>query len=292
MPASYTHSFSVSSIGNAESEERKGLDSEARSKSWFKGRHLRVLDIDLFDTTREQAASWIVARASTDEPTTVGFVNAHFVNLFFRRPLVRKTARRFDRLFADGIGVSMAARLAGIRLTENVNGTDLFPILCRKAASAQVGVYLLGGQPGVAASAAANMQTREPGLDVRGTSPGYFSGQQTGDAVIAQINASGAEILLVGMGMPVQEHWIVRNRHRLRPRVVIAVGGLFDFYSGRVRRAPALLRNNGLEWAWRLAMEPRRLFKRYVVGNAEFTTRLLARHLCGAATVTLSHTPQ
>ena len=252
------------------------------------GRHLRVLDVDLFDTTREQAASWIVRRARTGTPTTVGFVNAHFVNLFNRRPLVRKAARRFDRLFADGIGVNLAARLGGVRLNENVNGTDLFPVLCRKAALADVGLYLLGGQPGVAAAAAENMKAQEPRLDVRGASSGYFSVRNTRDAVIAEINASGAEILLVGMGMPVQEHWIARNRHRLKPRVVIAVGGLFDYYSGRVTRAPRLLRNNGLEWAWRLAMEPRRLFKRYVVGNAEFMARLLARHVRGTATATLA----
>ena len=292
MPAQFRPPLVSAATGMASADVHNHGAGEEGEATVAPGRRLRILDVELYDTTLNQAAAWIILRARQPGPTTVGFVNAHFVNLFHRQPLLRNITRKFDRLFADGIGMNLAARISGFRLAENVNGTDLFPILCHEAARASVGVYLLGGQPGIAAAAAANMQKREPRLNVRGAASGYFASRGAEDEAIAAINASGARILLVGMGMPVQENWIVSNRHRLNPRVVIAVGGLFDFYSGRIQRAPKLFREIGLEWAWRLAMEPRRLFNRYVFGNVEFLARLLARTPSAIPSTTLTPTPQ
>ncbi|MEM9356280.1 MAG: WecB/TagA/CpsF family glycosyltransferase [Pseudomonadota bacterium] len=244
-----------------------------------RGRIVRFLGLDVTDTTLESASHWIVAQAQDKTPTNIGFVNAHFVNLVHEQVGLGETIKQFDCFYADGIGVKIAARAEGVALTDNVNGTDLFPILCRQAAAGNVGLFLLGGQTGIAAAAAANMEARSPGLTVSGTASGHFVDSRDEQTTIEQINASGAEILLVGMGMPIQEQWIIRNRHRLAPSVIIAVGGLFDFYSGRIRRAPKALRDNGLEWAWRLAMEPRRLFNRYVIGNVKFLVRVAAHRI-------------
>ena len=243
------------------------------------GRPVRFLGLEVTDTTLDNAGHWIVTQAQRKTPTNIGFVNAHFVNLVHEQAGLSDTIKQFDCFYADGIGVKIAARAEGIALTDNVNGTDLFPILCKQAADAKVGLFLLGGQPGIAEAAATNMAARTPGLVVSGTASGHFADSRDEQATIEQINASGAEILLVGMGMPIQEEWITRNRHRLTPSVIIAVGGLFDFYSGRIQRAPKILRNNGLEWAWRLAMEPRRLFKRYVIGNVKFLVRVAAHRI-------------
>jgi N-acetylglucosaminyldiphosphoundecaprenol N-acetyl-beta-D-mannosaminyltransferase len=114
------------------------------------------------------------------------------------------------------------------------------------------------------------MQRENPGLKISGSHHGYINGPDQETGVINEINASGAEILLVALGAPHQELWIARNRHRLRP----GVGGLFDYYSGSVARAPVTVRKLRMEWLWRLAMEPRRLARRYIIGNTEFLVRV------------------
>ncbi len=111
---------------------------------------------------------------------------------------------------------------------------------------------------------------------IAGAHHGYIDSPADKQAAIDEINASGASILLVGMGVPVQDLWIARNFDALRTPVVVAVGGLFDFFSGNVSRAPTLLRSIGCEWIWRLLQEPGRLWSRYLIGNVAFILRALA----------------
>lgn len=235
---------------------------------------MSLFGFDIRDTTIGRASSWIVARAAQGRPTNVAFVNAHCVNVSYRSMEYRSAVSSMDRVFADGIGMRIAAKVSGIEFQDNVNGTDLFPVLCREAARAGVGIYLFGAQEGVAAEAGVRMRAATPGLAIAGTHHGYLDGAAAEARVVDQINASGAGILLVAMGVPSQELWIARNRHRITAPVVIGVGGLFDYYSGRIARAPLALRKAGLEWAWRLALEPKRLAKRYLAGNVEFLARL------------------
>lgn len=121
-------------------------------------------------------------------------------------------------------------------------------------------------------------ETDSPGLRVAGTRDG-FDGAADEAAAIRAINASGADILLVAMGVPRQDVWLARNAHRLAPGLCLGVGALFDFLAGRVARAPLALRRARLEWAWRLAMEPRRMAGRYLVGNVTFMGRAVAHAL-------------
>ena len=241
-------------------------DAEARTVSLF--------GVDIMDTTLERAADWIVERARLAVPTQVSFLNADCVNILHRSPSYRQALQSSGPIYADGIGVRLAARLAGYALKDNVNGTDLFPVLCRKAARTRVGIYLFGAQEGRARLAGENMQRANPGLVISGSHHGYIDSAEDEDCLIEAINDSGAGILLVALGAPAQEIWIARNRHRLRPAVILGVGGLFDYYSGGVTRAPHALRKIGMEWAWRLAMEPKRLARRYLLGNAEFLLRI------------------
>lgn len=238
-----------------------------------------VFGLQIADTTIADAAAWIVERALSYEPTDIAFLNAHCVNVMCRDRAYRDALASMTCLFADGIGMRLAARTGGVELADNVNGTDLFPVICREAAAAGAGLYLLGAREGIAAGAAIAMKRANPGLIVSGTHHGYIGSPDEEARVVAEINASGATILLVALGVPQQELWIARNRHRVTVPVVIGVGGLFDYYSGRIPRAPLALRKAGLEWAWRLAMEPRRLARRYIVGNAEFLARLAMQRL-------------
>ena len=243
------------------------------------GRGVRLFGLDLCDTTRDEAALSLVGRAMRGERSRVSFINAHCVNVMYRDAAYREALQQSDGIFVDGSGMMIAARAAGITLRENLNGTDLFPVLCRRAAETGQGIYLFGGADGVAGEAGARMGRDIPGLRVSGSHHGYVGTAAAEDEVIASINGSGARIVLVGLGVPRQELWIARNHRRLEAPVLIGVGGLFDYYSGRIPRAPMLLRQSGLEWVWRMAMEPRRLAGRYLLGNAEFLIRLMRLRL-------------
>jgi exopolysaccharide biosynthesis WecB/TagA/CpsF family protein len=232
----------------------------------------RLFGFDLTRSTRGAIADLLIDAVRFGRRMQVNFLNAHCVNLAAQDHAYRAILHASDLLLPDGSGIGLAARIARQPLGENLNGTDLFPELCERAARSGIAIYLLGGQPGVAAAAAEAMQARYPMLRIAGTRDGFFAAEQV-DAVIAEINRSGAGMVFVGMGVPLQEKWIAHHRVRFAAPVLLGVGGLFDYYSGRIARAPLALRKLGCEWAWRLMMEPRRLARRYLLGNALFMVR-------------------
>jgi N-acetylglucosaminyldiphosphoundecaprenol N-acetyl-beta-D-mannosaminyltransferase len=235
------------------------------------------LGLRFWDVNLARAARFLVDKAAADEKLPVFFVNAHCVNVAGRNHSYADLLRNSPLLFADGVGMALAARMSGVALHNNVNGTDLFPELCRAAAESGVPVAFLGARPGVALACAERMQRVCPGLDVAWADHGYLSGAEE-RAKLDELNASGAKMLFVAKGVPTQECWIAENSARLTPGVILGVGALFDFYSGTVPRAPRLMRDLRMEWCYRLLREPRRLSARYLLGNPEFIARaLLAR---------------
>ncbi|MBN2286346.1 MAG: WecB/TagA/CpsF family glycosyltransferase [Tissierellales bacterium] len=172
-----------------------------------------------------------------------------------------------DLLLPDGIGVKMITMIYGGRMRENCNGSEFSPLLMSIAAKKNYKLFFLGGREGVAEKAAKQVLMNIQGIQITGTHSGYFDNDQK---VIKKINDSGADILLVAMGVPLQEKWIYHNRKDLNPKLCIGVGALFDFLSGRIRRAPKILRTLHLEWCWRLAIEPKRLWKRYLIDDMKF----------------------
>lgn len=207
------------------------------------------------------------------------FLNAHCVNVMHNDGAYFHALQTADIVLPDGIGVELAARMTGQRIAANLNGTDLVPALLDRAAAQGLSVFLFGGAPGTAPAAAHALRTRIPGLTVAGTRDG-FDGARDPDAAIAAINGSGADIVLVAMGVPLQDLWLAQHAHRLDARLTLGVGACLDFLAGNVARAPRILRRARLEWAWRLALEPRRLARRYLLGNVLFLARA-ARHALG-----------
>ena len=236
-------------------------------------RSIALLGVRMRNTTMDEALDWIMRRVADKVPSTMAFVNPDCLNKAWVDQDYRAALAGAARVLPDGFGIHLACRMKGEALVANLNGTDLFPRLCQRAADENVRLYLLGARPGIAAAAGAEMMRRYPGLRIAGARDGYFQPDETA-AVIEDINRSGAEILLVAMGAPQQERWLRDHAAALRPSVRMGVGGLFDFYSGRIRRAPAWLRNVGMEWTWRLLMEPRRMWRRYVLGNPLFLLRV------------------
>ena len=237
-----------------------------------------VFGLRCWDIALDRAARYLVECARTGERTCVFFVNAHCINVAARDAGYARLLTSAPTVFADGAGMAIAARLAGRRLVHNVNGTDLFPEMCDAAAAASVPIALLGAAPGVAQKCGAEMQRRFPGLRIVWVQHGYLQEHEE-RAELDSLNASGAKLLFVAKGVPGQELWLAQNAGRLVAPVLLGVGALFDFYSGTIRRAPPLVRTLRLEWLYRLALEPRRMFTRYVLGNPAFIARALAwRH--------------
>jgi len=211
-------------------------------------------------------------------PKQVMYVNAHVLNQSRETPALRATLEAADLVYCDGYGVRLAAKALDAEIPHRMTGADWIWGLAALCEAADLSVYLLGSEPGVAGEAAARLATWYPKLRIAGTHHGYFSpGSAHDERVVEDINARRPDILLVGMGTPKQELWVERNAERLDTDVLWTVGALFDYVSGRVPRAPAWLSDNGLEWIFRLAVEPQRMWKRYLLGNPVFVSRVMAQ---------------
>lgn len=205
-------------------------------------------------------------------------VNVYAFNLTFEQPWLRSFFNRADLVFCDGAGVMLAARLLGRSIPERITYADWTWKLAAFAAAQGFSIFFLGARPGIADAAAKNLQARYPALRIAGTHDGYFNktpGHPENEAVIQQINAAHPDILIVGFGMPLQEQWLMENWGRLDAGVALTGGAVFDYISGDLRRAPRWMTDHGLEWLGRLVIEPRRLWKRYVIGNPVFLWRVV-----------------
>ena len=208
----------------------------------------------------------------------VSFVNPACVNIASGDRGYRRLLARAALVLPDGIGIKIAAVILGVPLKQNVNGTDLFPRLCEMLQARGASVFLLGGRPGIAEQVAAVIHENWHQLRIAGLRDGYFETAQEGE-VAAQVTASKADVLLVARGVPMQDVFIDRHLHQLGVKVAIGVGGLFDFVSGRINRAPVWMRDSGLEWIYRLLQEPSRMWRRYLVGNFSFLGRIALQRL-------------
>jgi N-acetylglucosaminyldiphosphoundecaprenol N-acetyl-beta-D-mannosaminyltransferase len=176
-------------------------------------------------------------------------------------------------VLADGMPLVWASRVLGRPLKDRVTGADLLPRACAMAAAHGRSVFLLGGRDGVAELAARNLAARYPGLRIAGTySPplGFERDAAENRRIAALVNRARPDLLAIGLGAPKQELWIAQHRRSLDFGVALCVGAALDFAAGTLPRAPRWLRESGFEWAWRLAREPRRLWKRYLVDDMAF----------------------
>jgi N-acetylglucosaminyldiphosphoundecaprenol N-acetyl-beta-D-mannosaminyltransferase len=201
---------------------------------------------------------------------TVFFINAHCFNVAQKNHSYAKILNQCDLLLNDGIGINIAARCTGIKLKANMNGSDFTPQLLKLAAEKGKRIFLLGSKPGVAEKCRMELEKSNPSIKICGTHHGYFKAEEN-ENIIHRIRESGADVLLAGMGVPAQEFWIMNNKEALpQIKMAIAAGAVMDFISGNIRRAPSWIRKIKMEWLYRFLMEPKRLFKRYCIGNILF----------------------
>ena len=210
----------------------------------------------------------------------VSTINLDFIVRAQRDPDLRRIFQRSDLNLADGAPVVWLARLLGAPMPGRVAGADLVPALLAEAACTRARVFLLGGEAGVAIAAAARICELYPGLVVAGTyePPRAAIDEMNNSEILARINETNPDVLLVALGHPKQERWIDLHRERLTVSVAIGVGCVFDLIAGRSRRAPLWIQHAGLEWAYRLVREPRRLLGRYSL-DAVWLVPITARTL-------------
>jgi beta-1,4-glucosyltransferase len=216
--------------------------------------------IAVLSTTQAAFAQELFDALAQGERRQVMFANTNFIVQC--QGLRSRLADPSVRIVNDGIGMDLGAQLVhGKRFAGNLNGTDLIPHLCATAPE-PLRFFLLGGKPGVAEAAAVALRAWH-GQAVVGTCDGYQERAQAGVGLVGRINASGANVVLVAFGNPLQEQWMLDHAGQLQAPLVFGVGALLDFLSGGARRAPEWVRRCRLEWLYRLMREPRRLLKRY-----------------------------
>lgn len=239
----------------------------------------KILDVEITDITRHEAVEMLndMIAKYDGRSRCVFFANAHTLNMAESNSEYRDVLNSADHVLGDGTGVRWASIINGTPVKDNVNGTDLMPEFFRASAKRHHRYYLLGADVPTVRQAAATARENFPDSRQVGYHHGFVNGAEASARVIEEINAARPDILLVGMGNPLQEQWINDHRHELKVPVIIAIGGLFDFWAGTFSRAPRWLRKLGHEWIWRLAKQPADKARRYLLGNPLFLYRVLRR---------------
>jgi N-acetylglucosaminyldiphosphoundecaprenol N-acetyl-beta-D-mannosaminyltransferase len=237
-------------------------------------RRVNVAGVEVDNLTEAETVAAITQMIAEGGSNYLFVINASKTVAASRDARLREALRNARLVTADGMSVVWAARLLGKPLKERVTGIDLFERLIAKAAAQGWPVYFFGATEESVRGVVDRFTREHPTLCVAGYRNGYFDSAES-DTIAETIGRSGAQLLFVAMGSPAQEYWIVSNLQRTGVRFAMGVGGSFDHLSGRKARAPRWMQRAGLEWLHRLLSEPRRLWRRYLFGNAQFI-RLVA----------------
>lgn len=239
----------------------------------------RIADIDFSVLTEAAVTRHVVTEARAGRGGWIATPNVDICRRASRDPDLAALVGRARLVVPDGMPLVWASRLHGTPLPERVSGSSLIHTLSCAAADAELSIYLLGGAPGVPEMAGAMLARRYPGLRVAGTDappPGFERTVAGLSAVHGRIRAARPNIVFVGLGFPKQER-VIADLTEIFPRVwFVGCGAAIPFAAGTLDRAPAWLQRSGLEWLFRLAMEPRRLFRRYIIDDLPYAIKLLA----------------
>ncbi|WP_372422887.1 WecB/TagA/CpsF family glycosyltransferase [Salinarimonas chemoclinalis] len=245
----------------------------------------RILGVDVAMVNVRRALDEVAGFVARRETRTVCFSDVHSIMRAQEDPAHRAALAAADLVMPDGQPLAWTGRLRGHAGVERVCGPDFLTAFCRATAAQGWGHYFYGGADGVAHALAERLAAQAPGLVVAGaeTPPFRALSEEERQETLARIRASGARVLWVGLGCPKQEKWLHDNGPALEGIVCLGVGAAFDFATGRVRRAPRVMRRLGLEWLHRLASEPRRLWRRYLVLAPRFVLATLMESRSGRA---------
>jgi len=242
----------------------------------------KLLGIHVDDITLSEFLTTIKKTVSTGQKKIFANVNVNAINIAYEQGWYRDFFNQCDIVFCDGYGVKLAAALCGFTIRERITSADMMWRLAEFSEKKEITLFFLGSKPGVAEKAAAQLQARNPRLQILGCYHGFFEKSPASDenrTVISMINACKPDVLILGMGMPMQERWLVDNWDGINAHVALTGGAVFDYVSGELKRAPRWMTDHGLEWLGRLFIEPRRLWKRYIIGNPLFFWRVFIHEI-------------
>ncbi len=236
-----------------------------------------VIGVRVDAPSENEIARAIHQSIQSNRRIAIGYANAHTLNQCWDYPLLRADLNAFQMVTCDGFGVRLLGFLLGVTLANRTTMPDWADALGGEWAERGYKIFWLGGQESIAERASQRFSQKHAGVKIAGVYHGYFG--KTGaenERVIAQINASGADILLVCFGSPIQERWVIENRNALQVNVIATGGAYFDFLAEALPRAPRWVTDNGLEWLSRLLTHPRHVWKRYIIGLPQILIRTLA----------------
>lgn len=231
---------------------------------------MNLLGCNFDEVTQEGAVKWSedwLANSETSGYITT--VNVAILMMMRSDKTLTKFIENSALVVADGLPLIWLSKLLGRPLPERVAGIDLMQDMVRNAAETGKSVYLMGAKPGTVKKVAERFKTENPDLILAGVDDGYYTKEQEAERV-KNIRESGADLLVVAMGVPRQENFLNDNWDNLGVKLAIPVGGSFDVIAGETKRAPVWMQKTGMEWFYRMCQEPRRLFKRYLVTNTQF----------------------
>ncbi len=241
--------------------------------------HVEMFGLQFAAVTLREAARMLVDAAADRKKGLVVTPNVDHLVIMSRDASVRSVYESATWTFADGMPIVWLSRiLHAPGVPERVTGADLLPLVASLSVQRGLRLFFCGGETGVAERLAARLQEETPGVNVVGTySPpfGFESDPDESAGMVARLNRAKPDILFLGLGTPKQELWAHRHQSQLDVGPILCFGGAFDLTAGLKARAPKWLRNAGLEWAWRLAYEPRRLWRRYLVQDIAFAVLAL-----------------
>ena len=237
-----------------------------------------VFGVDFFAGTLEAAAMAVVDRARSSHGGYSCFAGAHGVVTSWHRPPLADALDHAWRNFPDGAPVAWMMRRSGVGGAQRLAGPDVMPLVFERGQPFGLRHFLFGSTPSVLARLERSLTDRYPGAIIAGTlSPPFRTLSEHEElAILDEIIGSRPDLIWVGLGLPKQDEWMHRNVERYRPALALGVGAAFDFLAGSKPRAPEWMRRRGLEWAHRMACEPRRLSGRYARTNSEFMVRAAA----------------
>ena len=222
---------------------------------------VKILDVPVHPLTMGEAVSVLEESITSGEQAFVVTANAEIIMMCQEDAGYKKIVSQDAQLvLPDGAGAVWAGRHLGYKIPERVAGFDLYCQLLDKAAQKGYKAFFFGGSPGIAEAAKAKSEELYPGVRVVGCRNGYFKEEES-QAIIDEINASGADMLFAALGAPKQEKWLVRYREQLKPKILMGIGGSFDVFAGKMERAPKWMQDASLEWLFRLYKQPSRFMR-------------------------------
>jgi N-acetylglucosaminyldiphosphoundecaprenol N-acetyl-beta-D-mannosaminyltransferase len=243
----------------------------------FRTENLLGVRFHLVDKT--PLLGFIAERLESKQKTNLFNINIYAMNLAYESMSFKRVINSGDLVFVDGYGVKLGAKIANVPTGQRLTPMDWIDDLFGLSAEKKAKIFILGDVDEELIAFQHELRKRHPGCELVGYHHGFFDRKSAeNDQVVDIINQSGADILLVGMSMPIQETWISDNSAKLQPTIRMATGAMHRVYTGRISRAPKWVTDNGFEWLYRFCMEPKKTWKRYLLGNPLFILRIILNY--------------